>query len=718
MMIRLAALSPIAVLLAALLWGTPVDAQGASGNDAGPGLETLAGPDTGIPATDTPAAIDTPALGGDAPVPSGELPTGELPAVELPAGDPAGTRAGDLDNLPGGGVAYGPRPQIEWRVENPFRLFSKPADTEMHRATWLSLSPEERRTPILSVERALSLRHTDGWAAIVVDDTCWNAKTNRYECPDADEPFATPSQHAIIAQIANVPDASLVNCNWLTAPNGGKRLRGMAVMQPCDQPVVLKIPYPYGATIEVRVGDRPIAVSQARVKDLFIVGMGDSFGSGEGNPDIPVRFSRERSASYGKDEKQTDLAGYPARVGEWSEIGDKAFIKQNARWIDQACHRSLYSHQLRAALQLSIEDPHRAVTYIGLACSGAEITAGLFLRYKGNEWVPDPPDLSQISAAAVAQCGPNPTDIRDMPEAYHIGGTVGELEGGLILHKCPIEKARAIDLVFLSIGGNDIGFARLLANAVLNDQSLLKKLGGWLGQVHGQSEASSGLATLDERYKALNRAIHGILHLPWSQSDRVILAAYPGLALLGDGSDVCPDGSAGMEIVSDFNLSTARAREGVWMADKLHRKMEASAQTHGWSFAAHHRRQFIGRGICAGFSDAAFSIADDLRVPRKIDGRWVPYNPADYRAYVPRQRWFRTPNDAYLTGNFHVSASLLQKVLKLGTFSWFQLLLASTYSGAFHPTAEGHAAMADAVTERARAVLDKYAPRTLQSAMP
>jgi hypothetical protein len=34
--------------------------------------------------------------------------------------------------------------------------------------------------------------------------------------------------------------------------------------------------------------------------------------------------------------------------------------------------------------------------------------------------------------------------------------------------------------------------------------------------------------------------------------------------------------------------------------------------------------------------------------------------------------------------------------------------LASVYSGAFHPTAEGQAAIADAVLEKARAVLAKY----------
>jgi hypothetical protein len=61
-----------------------------------------------------------------------------------------------------------------------------------------------------------------------------------------------------------------------------------------------------------------------------------------------------------------------------------------------------------------------------------------------------------------------------------------------------------------------------------------------------------------------------------------------------------------------------------------------------------------------------------------------------------------------MTGNFHVAASLLQKVLKLDAFAWFQLVLAATYSGAFHPTAEGQAAIADAVVHKARGVLAKY----------
>ena len=44
-------------------------------------------------------------------------------------------------------------PQIVWQVENPFRFFLDPADTQVHRATWLSLSDSERNHPVQSAER-------------------------------------------------------------------------------------------------------------------------------------------------------------------------------------------------------------------------------------------------------------------------------------------------------------------------------------------------------------------------------------------------------------------------------------------------------------------------------------------------------------------------------------------------------------------------------------
>ncbi len=596
---------------------------------------------------------------------------------------------------------------IVWRVENPFRFFTDPSDSEIHRATYRSLGPQEKLSPVLSAEQALQSRHEDGWAATMFRKTCWNWTTNRFSCPAYDD-YMNPTSHTVIADVSGIDEAANLTCTWLTAPKGGGDVRGKAVTQPCNDSFVIDVPYPGSTALSVEIGGRDVAQTEVKVRDLLVVGMGDSFASGEGNPDIAVRFSRDRAADYASPGSVGDLSGYPARIGDWKIVGDKTFIGENARWLDQACHRSLYSQQLRVALQLGVEDPHRSVTYVGLACSGGEVVDGLFLRYKGNEWVPNPPLLSQISAAAEAQCGKRNSEAHDLPEAYHINGKIPELKGGLVLRKCAKDYARKIDLVLLSVGGNDIGFSRLLANAVLSDQSTLKKLGGWIGEVHGQAQASAQLTRLDARYKSLNRAIHNLLYIPWDESDRIILTGYPGLALAGDGSETCKDGRAGMEVVSDFRISEQKFREGAWVADKLHRAMRESSEAYGWTFVETHRRQFINRGICSGSTQDGASSADELRMPRKINGVWQPFNPADFQPYASRQRWFRTPNDAFMTGNFHVAASLLQKVMKFDTFAWFQLLLASTYSGAFHPTAEGHAAIADAVADKARAVLQKH----------
>jgi len=246
---------------------------------------------------------------------------------------------------------------------------------------------------------------------------------------------------------------------------------------------------------------------------------------------------------------------------------------------------------------------------------------------------------------------------------------------------------------------------------VLSDRSLLRKLGGWFGQVHGFAEAGPMVDALEHRLKAVNRAVHYLLHVPWPESDRVILTGYPPMALLEDGSSVCPDGQSGMNVLPDFFLSEEKAREGNAVAERLHALMQDAAKQHRWTLVEAHRAAFRGRGLCGGNPDTPWTMADELRLPRKVDGAWEPYSPADWRPYASRQRWFRTPNDAFMTGNFHVSQTVLQKVMKAETYSWMQLLLASVYSGAFHPTAEGQAAIADAVADKARAVLTKYEAR-------
>jgi hypothetical protein len=612
------------------------------------------------------------------------------------------------------GSAARAEPEIVWRVENPFRFFLDPADTEVHRATWKSLTPEQAVNPIQSAEILLSERHPDeGWAAHMYEKTCWDPKRNTYSCRTQKD-YLNPKSHTVRARLKSLDDSTTVDCTWLTAPVRGGR--GAAATLPCDVEVKLNIPYPDGAWIKVEIGGRQVAEVLARVSDVFIVGMGDSFAAGEGNPDVPVRFSPTRSMDY---DAWGSLRGYPARIGSWRSIGDQDFIEENARWLDQACHRSLYSHQLRVALQLAVEDPHRAVTFLGVACSGAETLDGLFLRYKGNEWVPTPPEFSQLSAVAEAQCGGKARD-QELPEAYHMKGRIPELKGNLVMRRCDAEVARRIDLLLLSVGGNDIGFARLVANAVLADSSMLRKLGGWFGQVYGFAEAGKHLDQLDDRLTAVNRAVHGLLHIPWAEADRVIYTGYPPMAMLNDGNSPCRDGNVGMNVLPDFFLKANKAREGNTAAERLHATMQDGARQHSWTFVESHRTTFRGRGICPEHKHASLmTLADEMRLPRLVDGEWTPYNPSKWRAYAPRQRWFRTPNDAFMTGNFHASQSLVMQVLNSEPLApWVQPLLAAIYSGAFHPTAQGQAAIADAVVEKARAILNKYDEKARAEAVP
>ena len=309
-------------------------------------------------------------------------------------------------------------PRIGWKVENSFRFFLDPG---RHRGASRHLGQPDR---CRAQESGAGRRAPDGRAPCRrverdhVRQDLLGSRAQQVRLPRARR-LPEPQDHTILANMEGLEDAQTVDCSWLTKPLG-RGPRGKAMTLPCDTPVQLEIPYPVrglGDGRDRRPADR--RDRRAQITDLFIVGMGDSFASGEGNPDVPVRFSPDRAADY-----DATLAGYPARIGDWRAIGDKKFIEENARWQDQACHRSLYSHQLRAALQIAVEDPHRAVTYVGVACSGAETVFGLFLRYKGHEWVPNPPELSQISALAEAQCAG-----REAPVLRPAGGLPHQRQG-------------------------------------------------------------------------------------------------------------------------------------------------------------------------------------------------------------------------------------------------------------------------------------------------
>ncbi len=597
---------------------------------------------------------------------------------------------------------------IEWRVENPFRLFLDPKHANAQVEIYRTLSAQEKKKPVLSMERKLAANNQRGWAEDVFTNTCWDNTRNRYRfCRGKEIDYIAPKKHKVLIRYTGSFEPT-DRCEWAFVPNSKGSRRGPAHRQVslCSDEVGFDIPFPKGGRISVAIKGSKKANTSLRVKDIFIVGVGDSFASGEGNPDDPVKFSDVRSADYGLDPDNRPMAGYPTRRGDWKRIGDGAFLKEAARWQSRACHRSLYSYQLRTALQLAIEDPHRAVTFAGFACSGSEITVGMFLRHKGNEWDKNPPQLPQLSYVSEELCGKGDSTPKDYTSGYTQLGKLPELQN-MVLNKC-YKPRRKIDLLLVSIGGNDVGFSSLVANAIMQDKSLLKDLGGWLGSVYGATEARQALGVLKTRYTALNKAFHYMLKIPWKQSDRIILSAYPRMERREDGVSLCPSGNAGMSLYPDFSVVNKKLEEASRFADELFDLMKSSSKAHGWTFVDEHREQFAAHGFCAVSPDQPDLIAEQLDLPRYADKQWSSYQPSEFLPYASRQRWFRTPNDAFMTGHFHTSGAVSNRLMRHKRTKWFQVVMAGTYSGSFHPTAEGHAVIADAVVKKARRILRKY----------
>src|SRR5262249_25773227 len=118
-------------------------------------------------------------------------------------------------------------------------------------------------------------------------------------------------------------------------------------------------------------------------------------------------------------------------------------------WQSGPCHRSLYGYQMRAALGLAIENPRIAVTFIPLACSGATINAG----FLGPQIISECPNPGTNTACSRS----SPPQIAALTQILAIARK----------HRAD----RSLDLVLLTIGANDIQFAGLVADVIVQSRT-------------------------------------------------------------------------------------------------------------------------------------------------------------------------------------------------------------------------------------------------------
>lgn len=481
------------------------------------------------------------------------------------------------------------------------------------------------------------------------------------------------------------------------------------------------------------------------VRDLLVVGMGDSFGAGVGNPDVPADMSDqealnqtpvptgartwgyERNSALNDGSSNSQLIYVPGRPAA-TEVARR---NAAAQWVDRNCHRSLYSPQMRAALQIALNDSKQqtAVTYLGYACDGARLEDGILQRYPGNENVKTQKlarERSQFDKLVRDLCGMNFSRART---------------GNFVI--CTDEKTRRpIDLMLLSIGGNDVGFAPLVSYATVDSNSGAGKLaisklksGCNTGKdkpsaltcaYHDVAKARERMERLDKLFPELNRRFR-LANLQFSNNEAgkkpIVLTEYPKIHFDQNGN-LCPTDRAGMTISPILGVDRNKLAELDKFVGELANKIRILAYNNGWSTAYTHVAAFHRHGFCAKgnnaadhfdlpfrYSNTAGGVAYAQDFWRNFLGKtgspfgdpgfllWQIFDAQTMRPYSFRKRWVRTFNDAYWIVNF-VNGIDIRLPTDNGMLDFVQTAIRGL-GGPMHPTAEGFAVIADSTLKKA-----------------
>lgn len=541
---------------------------------------------------------------------------------------------------------------IEWRLENPHRFFADAGDFER-------LRPRADDDMDRWYDRQLDVVRPP-----------WPQRTGYLEAEAEYEPgYAHPESYPVLARLRNGrEDAS---CTWA--------LGEVTHEAPCSEGVRFDAAQ-NGATLRVRFDDGQRVETRLVIADFLVVGLGDSYASGEGNPDRPTVWNTVGADVHNGPRWYNDYRLDPSR-GE-----------STADWHDDRCHRSLYSYQHLVALWLAAEDPHRAVTFLSFSCSGAEIVDGL-LEPQSDPPGGDTAEDSQLDSLHEALCGQDSSRSAD---------------------------CREVDLMMLSIGGNDSFFAPMATRVIAPDRSyfapltpLYRRAFRTVTNWREPSEATDYIK--EELPRAYDNVFREVREkVQFSEDARLLLTSYPNPLRREDGSK-CAHGVDYREEVSrhsmfealkhvtpipglitnrwQFNLTSQECgRPSCWgeievlennVIRRLHRAMAAAVDRTAssdapWALVDGFRDEALPHGICAVARSSRGDTAGELGWTQPVgSGGWTILAPDDWRPYSRRARWFRTANDTYLTQRADEASA----------------------TGMLHPTAEYHAAVARSVLE-------------------
>jgi hypothetical protein len=445
---------------------------------------------------------------------------------------------------------------------------------------------------------------------------------------------------------------------------------------------------------------------------VLIAGMGDSIAAGEGNPDRAVRlsddgfcFRRFDGLEYYRPGRAGFHGNKSCNIAPGENAGTSDWARQSARWMSGPCHRSLYSYQLRTALALAVENTHLAVTFIPLGCTGATISAGFFDSQRASD-CPSPGTNAPCPGSSPAQ----------MAELNSLMATARK-------HRAD----RQLDMILLTIGANDIKFSGLIADIIVEP-----------GTERGLLNRGGIIATVDAAQKIMEREFPGnfakvraaLKPLLGGNLSRVVYVSYGNPALAAPDTP-CPGGRDGFDVHPAFRADGERLSHAMdFVSKKFLPAIKSLARcedgkncrdpaTERMTFVDAHQPAFELHGVCTRAADdppfdrECFSGKGETFESSLTKGALDPmacgYPASEFRPYSPRARWVRTANDSYFAAmTYPESLPSLMQPSDLHDAMWG--IYAAVYGGAVHPTAEGHAVMADAALPAVREVLGVQAP--------
>ena len=240
-----------------------------------------------------------------------------------------------------------------------------------------------------------------------------------------------------------------------------------------------------------------------------------------------------------------------------------AFEKSGAQWISADCHRSQYGYPFRVGLGLALENRHRAVTFVSLACSGAEVTEGLFLEMSAREG-----DQKKVAAqfdqmsdliCRGGAAGRTQTASYTLP-IFSTGSTSISTQTVTKRWCAPSQRKRPIDLVLLSIGGNDVGFGALAVYSITDSANDIAPVADLIGRQVRFSPRTSRvyLDVLDERMKAVKDALRDGFGVDPS---RVVHTSYEPIQFDETGAVCGANPTLGLDVHPKFRFSRERLQE-------------------------------------------------------------------------------------------------------------------------------------------------------------